>query len=293
VTVRERWDRYWFAPSSAEGLALTRILCCALCFAIYLRLDIRAWTEVSPVFWMPVSLFRFLPGPPRDAVLIGLLQMVWKVSLFTAAIGLFTRVSLCAATLLGFFVLGLPNCFGKIHHLDGFVVLVLFILCASRCGDAIAIDRLLRKRRTPSPASSGDYSWPVRLGQTLFLLMFLAAGLSKLRHSGLAWLDPANMRFLLIANQFNHAPPTRWAAFIAQSDVLCSLAAVSTVVVELSGLPAIFFPAMRVPVVIALFGLQAAIAMVMGIYFTPHLVGYALFVHWNGRRWNPGARSAH
>lgn len=274
------WDRYWFAPGAAENLALVRIVCYALCFLIYLNLDIRPWAGVSHVFWMPVSLFRLLSGPPQKPAFLGLLQILWKVSLLTSAIGLASRASLYTAALLGFFVLGLPNCYGKILHLDGIVVLLLLILAVSRCDEAYTADRLFWKPRPPLPAPSGNFTWPIKIGQTMFLLVFFAAGFAKLRQSGLAWLDAENMRALLILNFFNHAPPTQWAAFLARSDAFCSFAACATMVIELSALPAIFLRVVRVPVLIALVVLQAAISVLMGIYFVPYLVGYALFVPW-------------
>jgi hypothetical protein len=35
-----------------------------------------------------------------------------------------------------------------------------------------------------------------------------------------------------------------------------------------------------VATLVALFGMQVAIALMLGVYFTPHLAGYALFVPW-------------
>jgi hypothetical protein len=275
------WDRYWFAPGSAESLALVRIACYTLCFFIYLNLDIRPWAGVSHVFWMPVSLFRLLFGPPQKAAFLGLLQILWKVSLLTSAIGLASRASLLTAGILGFFVLGLPNCYGKILHLDGIVVLILLILAISRCNEAYTVDRLFWKPAPPPTRPSGDFTWPIKIAQSLFLLVFFAAGFSKLRQSGFAWMDPENMRAILTSNLFSHAPPTRWAVSLAKSDAFCSFAAYATVVVELSALPAIFLRALRVPGLIALAVLQAAISLLMGIHFFPYLVGYALFVPWH------------
>lgn len=274
-----KWlQRYWFTPVAAESLALVRIVCFALCFVIYFDVDIRPWADVSAVFWEPLSLFRLLSGPPRKAAFLGLIQVLWKASLFTAAIGLATRASLLIAALLGFFVLGLPNCYGTIHHLDGFNVLLFAILAVSRCNDALTVDRLFWKLRPAPPKPSGAYGWPVQLAQTLFLLVFFSAGLSKLRHSGLAWFDPESMRALFLGNYFYHSPPTRWADMLMRSNALSSLSAVTAVVVELSALPAIFFRGLRLPVVIALFLLQLAICLLMGLYFVPYVAGYALFV---------------
>jgi hypothetical protein len=127
---------------------------------------------------------------------------------------------------------------------------------------------------------SSQYGWPVRLAQTLFLLVFIAAGCAKLRNGGLAWMTGTNMSSIWLAELFTHTPPTRLGSVLAQSPWLSQFAAVATVIVELSALPALFVRRLRVPVLVALLGLQALIALMLGVYFTPHLVGYALFMPW-------------
>jgi hypothetical protein len=288
----QSWHRYWFTPETAEQLALVRLVGYGLLFAIYLPLDDRGWTQVSSVFWMPISAFHILSGPPRNAAMIGVLQILWKTSLLTSAIGFVSRVSMVTAAALGFFLLGLPNCFGKIHHLDGFPVLLLSILALSRCVDALSVDRALRSNRemrSNREVRSGRevrtgvsslYRWPVRLAQTLFLLVFFAAGCAKLRNSGLAWMTATNMRSIWLGGLFTHTPPTGLGSFLAQSTWLSQFAAVATVIVELSALPALFVRRLRVLTLVGLLGLQAFIALILGVYFTPHLVGYALFLPW-------------
>jgi hypothetical protein len=278
ASLARHWHRYWFSPAAAEELALVRIVSYGLLFVIYLPLDDRGWTQASTVFWMPVSAFHFLSGPPRSAVMIGVLQILWKLSLLTSAIGLASRVSMATAVALGFFLLGLPNCFGKIHHLDGFPVLLLFILALSPAADALSADRALRSDRKIQPALSAQYSWPVRLAQTLFLLVFFAAGYAKLRNTGLAWMTAANMRAIWLGELFTHTPPTMLGSFLARSAWLCQFAAITTVIIELSALPALFARRLRVLTLAGLSVLQVLIALMLGVYFTPHLVGYALFL---------------
>jgi len=257
-----------------------RAVSCGLLFAIYLPLDDRGWTQVAPVFWMPISAFHFFSGPPRNAALMGIVQILWKTSLISSAVGFLSRFSMVTAAALGFFLLGLPNCFGKIHHLDGFPVLLLTILALSHCSDALSLDRVVWRGRSTPENPSARYRWPVRLMQTLFLLVFFAAGYAKLRHSGLAWITAANMRAIWLGELFTHTPPTALGSVLAHSTWLCQLAAVATVAVELSALPALFFRRLRVVTLTGLLGMQALIALMLGVYFTPHLVGYALFLPW-------------
>jgi|SRR5271165_4257458 len=250
------WNRYWFTPETAERFALMRVVTYGLLFMIYLPLDDRGWTQVSPVFWMPISVFHFLPGPPRNAMVIGILQILWKISLFTSAIGIVSRWSMVTAAALGVFLLGLPNCFGKIHHIDGFPVLLMIVLAF--------------------PGSAGR--WRVRLGQTLFLLLFFAAGFAKLRNGGLAWMTASNMRSIWLGELFTHTPPTRLGSILSGSTWLPQFAAVATVVIELSALPAVFVRCLRVCTLLGIFCMQVFIALMLGVYFTPHLAGYALFL---------------
>jgi hypothetical protein len=274
------WRRYWFTPETAEYLALIRLVCYGLLFLIYLPLDDRGWTQVSRVFWMPISAFRILSGPPRDPALIGILQILWKVSLLTSALGLVSRCSMALAAALGFFLLGLPNCFGKIHHIDGFPVLLLLVLALSRASDALSLDRAWRPKRKPNTGPSAGYGSPVRLAQTLFLLVFFAAGVSKLRNGGLAWMTADNMRAIWLGELFTHTPPTALGAWLSKPAWLSQFAAVATVLVELSALPALFVRRLRVLTLVGLLVMQVFIALMLGVYFTPHLVGYALFLPW-------------
>src|ERR1022692_1783856 len=122
----------------------------------------------------------------------------------------------------------------------------------------------------------GPFAWRRRFS----FLVFFAAGWAKLRNSGLAWMTATNMRSIWLGELFTHTPPTRLGSFLAPSTWLCQFAAVATVIVELSALPALFVRRLRALTLVGLFGLQVLIALMLGVYFTPHLVGYALFLPW-------------
>jgi hypothetical protein len=117
---------------------------------------------------------------------------MWKVSLLASALGLFTRASTTWRS--GWAVLlGLPHNFGKTHHFDALVVLVLGVMMLARAGDAYSLDRRFFARG-PAPAPSGEYRWPVRAAWLLMSLVFCSAGFAKLRNGGSRGCCPTTWR---------------------------------------------------------------------------------------------------
>lgn len=271
------WTSYFFPAWDSRNLAFYRVIFYALAATCYWDLDDAPWTQVAGVLWMPVSLFRLFPGQPVAHSLLQILQVVWKLSLVAAAVGIYTRIATTFAALAGIFLLGLPNCFGKINHMDSFVVMMLVVFACSYCGDALT---LWPDKKTPviERRLAGEYGWPVRFGQVIFLLIFLAAGVSKLKNAGLAWVSSENLRFLLLSHQYTHHPPTDLARLLAQHNELVALAAGLTLTCELAAGVAIFYQPIRPFVISGLIVMQLLIALSMGVYFTPYVLGYALFL---------------
>src|SRR5262249_55737395 len=142
---------------------------------------------------------------------------------------------------LGIYLFGLPNNFGRTHHLDTVLVFSFLILAFSRCGDAWSIDRLIRTARRGNDSLidrrtlSGEYTWPVRMIWVMMSLVFLAAGLSKLRHSGLEWITGDTMAIFLIQANYHSTdadPLTTWGLNLAQSSLLPHLLAAAGVILE-------------------------------------------------------------
>src|SRR3954451_23490199 len=117
--------------------------------------------------------------------------------------------------------MGLPHNFGQTQHFDTLVVFATFALAASRAADACSLDAWLagrRTSRTPLP-DAPEYTWPIRFVWVAMALIFCAAGLSKLRHSGLEWIFSDNLALLLRRQQYHISdgePLTRWGILVAQ-----------------------------------------------------------------------------
>jgi hypothetical protein len=157
--------------------------------------------------------------------------------LILAAIGLMTRTSCAVSAVLALYLLGLRESFGEIYHSTATVPLVLLTLAVARSGDACSIDSLLRRGRGRQAVSNeiapGEYVWPVRLAQCLGVLVFFAAGVAKLRHSGSAWVFSDNMREILIGQHYEIAAPTsRLGLLVAEQYYLCVLMALVVLAAE-------------------------------------------------------------
>src|SRR5919112_3073159 len=219
---------YWFEPAQPLNLGLCRALFFGAVFLLYLREDFSAWGEVSESFWMPVSFFQVLGVPSSDWLTV--FASVWRLFLVLSCLGLFTRLSTISSFVLGLYLLGLSYNFGLLSHSRGLVVIVLGIMALSRCGDGFSIDSLIRMRRgsepsIPRPRASGEYTWPVRAVWLMFALVFFAAGVSKLRHSGLEWIFSDNMANLLIRASYTHDEVLSLAPYVSQYSWLPQLIA--------------------------------------------------------------------
>jgi hypothetical protein len=305
---RARWHQYWFAPVAPDNLAVCRILFYGSFFLFYTFLprfgDFAAWGHVSPVFWKPVWSFSVLGIPQLPVpVLLGL-QEIWKAALFLSCIGLFTRMSATVSAFLGFYLLGLPQNFGKIHHYDAFLVFALVIMAMSRCGDRYSVDEWLtsvhfRGSRGTHPAPparppSGEYTWPVKAMWLVMSLVFFAAALAKLKHSGLDWVTGDSMSIWLVEHQYHIAntdPFTSWGPRIARIRGLPHLLAATSIGLELGYPLAMFSRRARWIFVPGVALMQLSIHALMGPTFEQQIICNLFWVPWDRvLAWTSGVR---
>lgn len=154
--------------------------------------DLSAWGDVSRVFWKPVGVVALLHVPVLPQPAMAMIAAAWKILLVASAAGLLTRFTTAGAFVLGAYLIAIPESFGKIHHADAILVWAMATFALSRCGDGWSLDGLIRAARRPEatspPAPRGEYTWPIRMMWLVMSIIFFSAGVSKLRHSGIAWV---------------------------------------------------------------------------------------------------------
>ncbi len=286
-----RWERFWFAPQAPLDLALCRILLLGyLCFYNWRG---RSAETVTRLFgeqsWAPISFFRWLPealpGPETFGALLGL----YELCLALGCVGLFTRTACGAGFLLGLYVVGLGQNFGKVAHPEHVSLLLLGVLACSRAGDALSLDAWWRRRRglAPAPAQSGEYRWPLRCAWLVMVLMFLGAGISKLRFGGLEWIFSDSFSNLLIVHHYRKPDLPGIGLWLAERRGLAQAAAFASVALELLAPLALLHRRLRLLLVPGLFLMQLGIALLMHTHTrSPNFVCYAFWIPWSaiGRR---------
>jgi len=142
-----------------------------------------------------VSFFSELPRelmfPPKGLSWISLhiplnnkitdtLIPIFKLFCFLSMIGLYTKSSSTIAILLGIYLLGIPQLFGKVnhyHHLIWFAIL----LSTSRCEDGFSVDQLIKKKKRCHPPfrESIIYALPIRFSWVLMGYLYFSSGFWK------------------------------------------------------------------------------------------------------------------
>ena len=238
---RRAWLRYWGCEGSAKLLGVQRALFFGVLF-LTLRgfgqapfAPVDGWSLLDPVFWEPAFPWRYLTPdgpPPRALVVIG--ARLLELSVAMSCLGLFTRVSTVTAAVSGFLMLPYAGCWGVHYHQTSISGLMLLVLAFSRCGDGFSLDALFWPKT--ELGASHHYGWPGRMACLALSMVFFAAGVEKLRKSGLEWIFSDNLSLTLTRGfyfPFTGTPRTDLGLTIAQSTSLCLILALLTIFFEL------------------------------------------------------------
>jgi hypothetical protein len=281
----KRWNAFWFCPGRPIDLGICRALFFGSLFLWQVSHDFSAWAKYSDVFWMPIWLFDRLHLPLLSVGAIDAIQIVWKAALFLGAIGLFSRAAMAVAFVLGTYLMGLPHNFGQTQHFDTLVVFASGALALSRAGDSVSLDALLAARRGRSqPQPSWEYTWPIRFVWVAMALIFCAAGLSKLRHSGLDWILSDNLSLLLLRQQYHLSdgePLTTWGVWVANHAWAARGMAAVAVSVETLFPLALVSRAARLVLVPAGLAFLVGIRVLMGPTFEQFMMCYVFWIPWH------------
>ena len=279
------WNAFWFAPTAPWPLGLCRAGFFGCFYVLYLsRTDLRWYALFPPEFYQPRSFFAWLSLPTPSWEVMGWLVTGLELSVILAALGLQTRLSTLTAFVLGLYVVGLQFNYGYLHWAHAIVPIVMGILALAPCGDGLSLDALIRWAVTGRTANTGgQYRWPIQLVRLVFVTVFLAAGLAKLRQAGLEWALSDTLRNYFLENQyvFRSEGAAAWSHLLADWLIvrpgLCRTLAVVVVGVELSAPAALFSRRARRCLIPLLFLFQVGNALLLYQDFFFAYLGLYLF----------------
>lgn len=197
------WNRYWFAPGGRYAAAMVRI---ALGISVLMVLDrVRASAPVlhpelmSADVYRPCGLLLLFPSlPPR--IVIELAGIAACAGALAMILGAFTRVATAVTAIGAILVTSQAMSYQPSWSHDLSVVLIaLLAFLGARGGDALAVDGWLRRLRGRAVPVDASYQWSLRLAQVAVGLMFVSAGVLKLKSGGLHWALSDNLRHQLLA----------------------------------------------------------------------------------------------
>jgi hypothetical protein len=280
ISVRSRWEAFWFEPSPAIGLAICRVLFFGAFLLYYLRINYTELGNLPPHAWRAVWPFAPLGLGLPSASTLDMLQWVWRVSLFAACIGVMWRMASLVAFVLGLYLIGLSENVARINHSDAIVVFALAVMALSRGADTFSVDALRGRTSKRGPCPSGEYTWPIRAMWLVMATIYFAAGITKLATSGVVWVTSANLANLLMLGPVTSAPLTGLGQEIGRHAVLSSGLAALALMIELSMPLALVSTAARLILVPALFIMQVSIRALMGPGFTEFFICGLFWIPW-------------
>jgi uncharacterized membrane protein YphA (DoxX/SURF4 family) len=283
------WHRFWFAPVPPWPLGLCRAWFFASFYALYLyRWDQRVYAFFPQGFFQPRSFFTWLSLSPVGETTFAWLVTGFECAVVLAALGLFTRLATAASFVLGLYVIGYQFNYGYLHWAHAVVPIVMGVLALAPSGDALSIDALLCGRTADrGQRLGGQYHWPLQLVRLIFVSIFFAAGLSKLRTAGLAWVTSDTLRHYMLENQivFQETAAASWGrpvvAWLVLYPGLCRLLAGLSLALELSAPIALLSSRARILLIpaLCLFQLGNALLLYQNFFFA-YLGVYAFWVPW-------------
>ena len=243
-----------------------------------------AWATLPDSFRLPIWAFQKFHVPfGAHGVLIAL-EIIYKASLALACIGFLTRPATAIAAVLGVYLIGYQYSYGKVDHMAGMFLFTTGILALSRCGDAVSVDALIRRKRgLPDPEPSGEYRWPVRMTWVLMACIFFNAGMAKIiRGPGSAWVFSENFAIILTQRRYmTSLPPLDWGMFFAKYPLIYKAAAAGAILGELFMFLALLHRWPRMVLPWMLLSMQIGIGLFMRVWFHPYMIVYLFWIPWD------------
>lgn len=268
---------FFYQPSHPVNLSIFRIVLFSL---IFTHIDLHQLILLSHVpkqlIFPPKMLFWSLDFIPISEKWITISYLIFYVTCILSIVGLFTQFSIFATTVLSFYLLGIPNFFGKVDHYHH-LVLFATIMIVSRCSDVWSVDALLKSKKSEyMPKPSILYGFPVRVIWLIFGVLYFFPGFWKAFDGGLGhWIFSDTLKFIMYDSWYasNFIPFFRLDYY----PLLYKFSALLTVLFETSFIFFLFLGRVRYFVIIGGLIFHCLTYAFLKIYFLDLQICYVIF----------------
>ena len=325
-----RWNAFWFSTTNRHSTGAFRVILCAWFFADFLNFlpSLDSLVDRPEGIVVPSAglhwIARLIPFTEPGDSLATLRVFTWILAPL-ALLGVGTRFSLLALALVNFALRSWHSSWIYVSHSSILPSLTLFVLAFAPGVKAWSVDALLeawRSRRRGEKFGWADRLagrpaavWPVHLILAAAVVIYVSAGVAKLRWAGGDWLNgrtlqwylqgtagkkrlgdstqffvakreaPAEARFRdpwgieRIANSTMSTPAGR---AVGSSRTLCAVLSWGSLAIELGFALLFFLPrAGQYALLAGAAGFHAGIGALMGIDFGGWAVLFLVAVDWN------------
>ncbi|MCB9185942.1 MAG: hypothetical protein H6601_04270 [Flavobacteriales bacterium] len=201
-SVRSSLHRFFFEPQLPYSLAITRIL-----FFLYLAsyywgrseyngLGVMPREELPMIGWLVRSI------PISDGI-YHVMCVLGVVFALMVSIGYRTRLFLILNALTVFYVVSVPNFFGKLAH-DQLTIWVSWIFAFSPCADVFSVDGFRKNGTGDVVTSKPSYRFHLRVIWMHLGFIYFFAGFYKFWFSGFDWVFSNSMVNQVQLEWFEH-----------------------------------------------------------------------------------------
>ena len=279
-----RWHvvaRFMAEERTPLDLGVLRIVLMAWLMRLSLS-RVLVFAQLDPALvYPPTGWGRLAVMFPRNPHLIQGAYVVFLVSAVLALIGLWTRVSVPLAAAGAFYLMTIPQLFGKINH-DHHLILFATLLAFSPCGDALSVDALLSRRKgtaVPILQRSTKYAAPLNAIIVLMGIIYFFPGVWKVARNGFDWFSSSNMQNL-IGTKLLEAKPNALQSWVLHQPGLLFLASIGTILFEVGWIFLAVNKRSRPFLVVLGLAFHNTTGLLMNIFFPPLQICYVVLVDW-------------
>jgi hypothetical protein len=301
-----RLHDHWFGPAPLKDLAAVRIVLAGMQLTLllwpYLARKIGSCTGCNlghQLRLTAIDAHEFTPLPALKLLLLPLgwgarpgpefLELVWVVTAVAGALallGLLTRPSLLILAAGSTLLVAHAYSYRERHHPEAMLTIMLWTLAFAPSGARWSLDALIRQWRgsAAGPDLSPHARWPLRLGQWLFVLMYLSAGTSKLLSGGIRWMNGYTLASYIADNALERG--SALGVWVAQQLPLVQLLSIGAIGFEVSFLAVMLWPRLTWAFVLGGIALHTGIFLLQRAPFPQLIALYIVFIG-ELRRWRP------